>query len=377
MIEVGGKYGCLTVLDNGEEYDSSEWVKERRNSGSEIKKHYKCQCKCGKIFYYNEKTLKFKPRYCRYPISIADNRFIYSIPARNATHKKEKKYEDIECVILWSKPPSRAPVYLSLLEEHVDGSLPSDEYCERYNNYKLRQLKKKEEEYKEIEANFPRNFAKNYDFDYTGKQYESLLIEECVNEHFESKPHLIYLQPIRGQKRKVWSSITVYKQYRCRCSLCGNEMLITCDQFGIFPPTEYGYHAYNGYWSEVYCDKKCHPISSFQWIVTKILFENDVKYQVEYSFSDLYGIYGKNKLRYDFAILENDGSIKHLIECQGEQHFKPIEEFGGQKQFEIQIKNDLIKRDYAKAHNIPLLEISYKDKNIEKINEIFKEIGII
>ena len=80
----------------------------------------------------------------------------------------------------------------------------------------------------------------------------------------------------------------------------------------------YGIHAYFGYWSNVYCD--CHPISSFQWIVTKLLFDNNISYTVEYSFDDLYGSGGVNHLRYDFAVFNKDGSIKCLIECQGSQH---------------------------------------------------------
>ena len=78
-----------------------------------------------------------------------------------------------------------------------------------------------------------------------------------------------------------------------------------------------------------------------------------------------YGNGGVNQLRFDFAIFNKDGSIKCLIECQGEQHFKPVEKFGGEEQFQSQIKNDSLKRHYVKDHNIKLIEISYKSKKIE------------
>jgi hypothetical protein len=220
-------------------------------------------------------------------------------------------------------------------------------------------------------AKIPRVNAKNYDVDFSGRQYESLYIEKCVNEHLESEPHFSFTQ----KHKKCWHNITVYKQYKCKCSLCGKEQLVTCNRFGIYPPTGYGYHVYNGYWSSVYCD--CHPISSFQCIATKLLFENDVPYEVEYSFDDLYGIGGVDYLRYDFAIFNKDGSIKCLIECQGEQHFKPVEEFGGEEQFNIQVKNDSLKRQYAKKHNIKLIEISYTSKKIEQIEDILRKEGVL
>ena len=36
-----------------------------------------------------------------------------------------------------------------------------------------------------------------------------------------------------------------------------------------------------------------------------LLFENGINYLVEYSFPDLIGSFGKNELRFDFAILNN------------------------------------------------------------------------
>jgi hypothetical protein len=157
--------------------------------------------------------------------------------------------------------------------------------------------------------------------------------------------------------------------------LCGKEIITTCNKFGIYPPTEYGATAYYGYWSDLYCD--CHPISSFQWIVNKILLDNNVSYRVEVTFPDLYGTAGKSQLRYDFGIFDPDGTIRCLIECQGEQHYKPVDEFGGQYQFENQLKNDKLKREYAKSHHIELVEISYKDKKYECVLEILHTLGII
>jgi len=413
-IAIGEKYGCLTVVDSGEEYQQTEFYSEllekkvllekrlrpffceirelksgltdtdnhidandlntdqriryrcliesnwqdlcewKKTIGG-LETHYKCICKCGKFHYYNLKTIEGKPRFCFYPLPIS-TRYTYSNSAKNATYRKREKYSGIESVVLRDKSECN----------------PSEIYCALFNKYKEKQKVKKEEKDKETIARIPRVYAKNYDVDFTGKQYESLLIETCIDEHLESQPREYYTQ----SHHKKWHKITVYKQYKCICTLCGKELLVTCDKFGIFPPTEYGYNAYNGYWSDVHCD--CHPISSFQWIVNKILFDNNIHYQVEYTFDDLYGTYGINKLRYDFAILERDGSIKFLIECQGEQHYSPVEEFGGNRQYIQQKKNDELKRRYALEHGIKLIEISFKDKQYEKVYIILKnELGDI
>lgn len=105
--------------------------------------------------------------------------------------------------------------------------------------------------------------------------------------------------------------------------------------------------------------------------------ENHIPYRVEVSFPDLYGIEHKNLLRYDFSVLNNDKSIKCLIECQGEQHFKPVNEFGGKSQFEAQSKNDELKRIYADKHKIPLLEIPYTCKKYENVIEFLKQKAVI
>jgi hypothetical protein len=242
-------------------------------------------------------------------------------------------------------------------------------YCAEWNKYKAKQLQKRDKKLNEFLASVPRKHAPNYETDFTGKQYESLHIESCCNDHLEGDLFSYCLE----HPNKKPKSITVYKQYKCKCTICGKEQYITCDKFGIYPPTKYGYRAYHGYWSNVFCD--CHPISSFQWIICKLLFEANVKYRVEVTFPDLYGIGHKNLLRFDFALLDDHGNIKELLECQGEQHYEPVSEFGGINQFNKQKENDEFKRQYAATHNIPLHELSYKYKSYEKANQFLHRIG--
>ncbi len=383
MVETNEKYGCLVVLDGGEEYLNSEQyrelVAEKETLTNEVKAsltasggklslrdmisirrlsevdnglltHFKCKCKCGRIHFFNEKTLAKKPKFCYYPVPISD-RYPRSTAASDAMTRKLQKYAGIETVILCSK----------------DECIPSKDYCPYYNAFRTKQLEKKERKKEEEIAKIPRKYAKYYDIDFTGRQYESLHIESCINDHFESAPKAIFTQ----SHRKYWQSITVFKQYKCRCTICGKEQLVTCDKFEINPPTEYGIHAYDGYWSAVSC--KCHKISSFQWQVCKVLFEANMPYSVEYSFSDLYGVKGKSPLRFDFAVFDETGAIKCLIECQGEQHYRSVDEFGGDRQYKIQRENDNLKREYCRRNNIQLLEISYKQKKYEIIKRILEE----
>ena len=212
--------------------------------------------------------------------------------------------------------------------------------------------------------------AENYKIDFAGRFFESLEVLECIDEKYiEAYAH-------GDLRRKDAFRFKKYKLYRCRCYLCGAEYTVKCSQLQIRPPDQYGVNAYNGFWGGVQCH--CHdPITSFQWIANKLLFDNDIHYRVEYSFPDLYGCRGGNLLRFDFAVLNEDGSLKCLIECQGEQHFKPIEEYGGEQSYREQKLNDERKREHCKKHSIHLIEISYKDKKIEKIEAILKSNGII
>ena len=71
-------------------------------------------------------------------------------------------------------------------------------------------------------------------------------------------------------------------------------------------------------------------------------------------------------MQYDFFI----PSKNICIEYDGVQHFKPIEYFGGDKNFKSQLIKDKIKSDFCKNNGIKLVRIPYYEyKNIHKILE--------
>lgn len=105
--------------------------------------------------------------------------------------------------------------------------------------------------------------------------------------------------------------------------------------------------------------------------IEKYLQKYNIKYESQKNFDELLGILGRDLL-YDFYLPH----YNILIEYNGEQHYNPIEFFGGKKSLEKQQEHDRRKREYAKQNNIKLIEIPYWDfENIEEI--LSKELGLI
>lgn len=99
------------------------------------------------------------------------------------------------------------------------------------------------------------------------------------------------------------------------------------------------------------------------------LQNNRIDFIAQKEFDGLIGLGGGN-LKYDFYIED----INLLIEYQGVQHERPVnfERNGNaEERFEYRQEHDRRKREYAKSHNIDLLEIWYYD--FDRISEILDE----
>lgn len=59
------------------------------------------------------------------------------------------------------------------------------------------------------------------------------------------------------------------------------------------------------------------------------------------------------------------------IECQGEQHFKIVDFFGGEEGFKRQVERDVLKRKLCEEHEVNLLY--YSDKKYECGYELLTE----
>ena len=103
------------------------------------------------------------------------------------------------------------------------------------------------------------------------------------------------------------------------------------------------------------------------------LQNNNYDYREEYTFKNCKR---KQELPFDFAIF-NSNALLFLIEYDGEQHFKPIEVFGGEERFKEQRKNDKIKNKFCQLNNIPLIRIPYYTENINKyLDDKIEELNI-
>lgn len=105
-------------------------------------------------------------------------------------------------------------------------------------------------------------------------------------------------------------------------------------------------------------------MSNLEKNVISFLNKNDINFSYQKKFDNCKN---KNCLSFDFYLPYHN----LLIECDGRQHFEPIEHFGGIENFQYTKKNDEIKTNFAKQNDINLLRIPYYD--INKIKEILKE----
>lgn len=107
--------------------------------------------------------------------------------------------------------------------------------------------------------------------------------------------------------------------------------------------------------------QSCGCMSSMSWLeyyTKQYLIDHNIQYEYQKKYSDLQGVGGK-LLSYDFLIFKNN-IPSSIIECQGEQHYRPIKKFGGAKTLLKQQIHDKLKMCYARdVLNVSLYEILY------------------
>lgn len=167
------------------------------------------------------------------------------------------------------------------------------------------------------------------------------------------------------------SNVTVIGKYqnakthiRCKCNICGQDKwLIRPDKLlggGKCPN----------------CNNKTYRGEA---ALRDLVQSLQVPFKEQFTFPDCIGSKG-GVCRFDCAVLDiSDQSPLLLIEYDGEQHFKPVEFFGGQQAFEYRQANDRIKDSYCKDHGIPLLRISYKqfDQIEQLVTDKLYELNIL
>lgn len=114
---------------------------------------------------------------------------------------------------------------------------------------------------------------------------------------------------------------------------------------------------------------KCH-LSVGESQIYVYLKNNNIKFVTQYKFKNCVD---QLPLPFDFAVLNEDGSVKFLIEYQGIQHFEARSGFGGVEGFNVVKRHDNIKQTYCINNNIPLHYITYKETVEERLKEIFND----
>lgn len=107
-------------------------------------------------------------------------------------------------------------------------------------------------------------------------------------------------------------------------------------------------------------------ISRGEIYIGKYLDKLNVPYEYQKTFDDLSDI---QLLSYDYYIPNH----KILIEYQGEQHYKPINYFGGLSRFAVQIKHDEMKKGYAINHGYRIIYIPYMVDTYNKVCNFLKQ----
>ena len=131
--------------------------------------------------------------------------------------------------------------------------------------------------------------------------------------------------------------------WKCRCE-CGNIKIIK------------GGNLVKG--NTITCG--CGKMSAGEIKIYNILKEENINFIQEYQPLDLKG------KRFDFAILNQDGSIQKLIEFDGIQHFQEWN-LNKKDNLETRQKRDKEKNKWAKEKEIPLIRIPYWE--LENINK--------
>lgn len=115
-------------------------------------------------------------------------------------------------------------------------------------------------------------------------------------------------------------------------------------------------------------------ISAGETKIEHLLQKHNIRYIKQYSFPDLKG--QRNfPLRFDFGILDEDNNLKYLIEYDGIQHFIYTgKSWNTKEHFDYTKRHDLLKEEYCKNHNIPLIRIKYDKYDILTIKDLLIEV---
>lgn len=171
-------------------------------------------------------------------------------------------------------------------------------------------------------------------------KYKSM-IRDLSNMRFG---HLVAIEPC-GYNDKHTKRL-----WRCKCD-CGNETVVTTSDLTAGNTMSCG----------------CSNFSHGEIRIKAYLDDNKISYISQKRFDDCRDIL---PLPFDFYL----PNYNTCIEYQGEQHYRPIEHFGGDDAFIIRKMHDKIKLEYCQQHKINLIVIPYNKIIEEELNNFFDNL---
>lgn len=196
------------------------------------------------------------------------------------------------------------------------------------------------------------------DCEYLGTNVKVRLFDKLKNRWIEQVPksHLKGFEVVKLTREDYRAQCDFIHEYKYEYNLDNYKGLntfldIICKEHGEFKLKAVT-HIYGT------CCPKCDEYQFIKF-VKRFLSENNLNYLQQHTFDYI-------NLPFDFYI----PSKRTLIEFDGEQHFQPVEHFGGLKSYEQLKINDKIKNDYCEENYINLIRIRYDQ--IDKIEEILK-----
>lgn len=110
-------------------------------------------------------------------------------------------------------------------------------------------------------------------------------------------------------------------------------------------------------------------------LINEWLKKNNISYKAQYPITDPER--KKYRFFYDFAILDDDNNPVAMVEYDGKQHFEPVKHFGGFDRYVKTKRNDMIKNQYCRDHNIAFVRLPYIDSDKVTINKLKAFLGVI
>lgn len=149
----------------------------------------------------------------------------------------------------------------------------------------------------------------------------------------------------------------------CECK-CGRKTIVSTGNLRNGTSRSCGCRHRSHLEDDVFCYFEQHGLLEwFEFIDDMPNNSNFFVYQKQ--FDDCVGVNGRC-LRFDFALYVNS-KLYCLIECQGRQHYEPVDCFGGDDSFLIQKSNDELKCNYALKNSVLLINVPYTVRSFDKL----------